>query len=46
MKAVSIRARLTAWYSLILALSLGVFGSVGYLMMSHSMRAAGDAGRR
>jgi heavy metal sensor kinase len=46
MKAVSIRARLTAWYSLILALSLGVFGSVAYFAMSHSIRAAVDAGLR
>jgi heavy metal sensor kinase len=46
MKALSIRARLTAWYSLILALSLGVFGSVAYFAMSHSIRAAVDAGLR
>jgi hypothetical protein len=44
MRALSIRLRLTAWYSLILALSLGVFGSVAYFAMSHSIRSAVDAG--
>jgi heavy metal sensor kinase len=46
MRALSVRIRLTAWYSLILALSLGVFGSAAYFAMSHSIRSAVDAGLR
>jgi heavy metal sensor kinase len=46
MKALSIRVRLTAWYSLILALSLGVFGSAGYFAMSHSIRSSVDSSLR
>jgi heavy metal sensor kinase len=46
MKALSIRARLTAWYSLILALSLGVFGGFAYFAMHRSIRVAVDAGLR
>lgn len=46
MKSPSIRVRLTAWYSLILALSLGVFGGVAYFAMSQSIRVAVDAGLR
>jgi heavy metal sensor kinase len=44
MSALSIRIRLTIWYSLILALSLGIFGSAAYFAMSHSIRSAVDAG--
>ncbi len=43
MKALSIGARLTAWYSLILALSLGLFGTIAYFAMGHSIRAAMDS---
>lgn len=39
MKALPIGVRLTSWYSLILALSLFLFGAVAYLSMSHSIRA-------
>ncbi|MGH9759145.1 MAG: sensor histidine kinase [Candidatus Acidiferrales bacterium] len=46
MKHPSIRARLTAWYSLILALSLAVFGGVAYLAMRHSIHSTIDAGNR
>jgi heavy metal sensor kinase len=46
MKTLPIRVRLTAWYSLILALSLGVSGSISYFAMSHSINAAIDAGLR
>lgn len=46
MRALSVRIRLTIWYSLILALSLGVFGSAAYFAMSHSIRSAVDAGLR
>ncbi|MGA7920285.1 MAG: ATP-binding protein [Candidatus Acidiferrales bacterium] len=46
MKALPIRIRLTAWYSLILALSIGVSGSISYFAMSHSINAAIDAGLR
>ncbi len=46
MKPPSIRARLTAWYSLILALSLAVFGGVAYLAMRHSIHSTIDAGIR
>ncbi len=46
MKSLPIRVRLTAWYSLILALSLGVSGSVAYFAMSHSINAAIDGGLR
>ena len=46
MKSLSIRVRLTAWYSLILALSLAVFGGVAYLAMRHSIHATVDAGLR
>jgi heavy metal sensor kinase len=44
MKALSIGARLTAWYSLILALSLCLFGAIAYFAMSHSIRATIDSG--
>ena len=43
MKALSIGARLTAWYSLMLALSLGLFGAFAYFAMSHSVRATVDS---
>ena len=43
MKTLSIGARLTAWYSLILALSLGLFGAVAYFAMQHSIRATVDS---
>ncbi|MGH9706828.1 MAG: sensor histidine kinase [Candidatus Acidiferrales bacterium] len=46
MKQPSIRARLTAWYALILALSLAVFGGVAYLAMRHSIHSTIDAGNR
>jgi heavy metal sensor kinase len=46
MRAIPVRIRLTAWYSLILALSLGVFGTAAYLAMSHSIRSSIDAGLR
>jgi heavy metal sensor kinase len=39
----SIGTRLTAWYSLILALSLGLFGALAYFAMSHSIRSTMDA---
>jgi len=42
MKTFSIGARLTAWYSLILALSLGLFGALAYVAISHSVRATVD----
>ena len=38
MRALGIRAQLTAWYSLILALSLAAFGVVAYLAMSYGIR--------
>jgi heavy metal sensor kinase len=38
MKMRGIRAQLTAWYSLILALSLAAFGCVAYLAMSYGIR--------
>jgi heavy metal sensor kinase len=44
MKALSIGARLTAWYSLILALSLCLFSAIAYLAMSQSIRATIDSG--
>jgi heavy metal sensor kinase len=44
MSALSVRIRLTVWYSLILAASLGIFGSAAYFAMSHSIRSALDAG--
>ena len=44
MKLTSIRARLAAWYSLILAFSLCTFGGTGYLAMRHSIRVTLDAG--
>jgi heavy metal sensor kinase len=46
MKSLPIRVRLTAWYSLILALSIAVSGSIAYFAMSHSINAAIDAGLR
>jgi heavy metal sensor kinase len=46
MKSLHIRVRLTAWYSLILALSIAVSGSIAYFAMSHSINAAIDAGLR
>jgi heavy metal sensor kinase len=44
MKALPLRFRLTIWYSLILAVSLGIFGGAAYFAMSHSIRSAVDAG--
>src|SRR4029077_10355783 len=44
MKALTLRFRLTIWYSLILAVSLGIFGGAAYFAMSHSIRSAVDAG--
>lgn len=44
MKALPLRFRLTIWYSLILAVSLGIFGAAAYFAMSHSIRSAVDAG--
>jgi heavy metal sensor kinase len=41
-KSLPIGARLTAWYSLMLAVSLCLFGGVAYLSMSHSIRATVD----
>lgn len=46
MKTLSIGARLTAWYSLILALSLCLFGAIGYFAMAQSIRATIDSGLR
>ena len=46
MKPPSIRARLTAWYSLILALSLVLFGGVAYFAMRHSIHSTIDSGIR
>ena len=46
MKSLSIRARLDAWYSSILALSLCTFGGAAYLAMSHSIHVAMDSGLR
>lgn len=46
MKSPGIRLRLTAWYSLILALSLCAFGSSAYFAMRHSIRASLNAGLR
>ena len=43
MKALSIGTRLTAWYSLVLALSLGLFGALAYFAMKQSIRATVDA---
>ncbi|HXW57253.1 MAG TPA: heavy metal sensor histidine kinase [Candidatus Cybelea sp.] len=43
MKALSIGARLTAWYSLMLALLLGLFGALAYFAISRSMRTTIDA---
>jgi two-component system heavy metal sensor histidine kinase CusS len=39
LKSRGIRLRLTAWYSLILALSLCAFGGSSYLAIQHSIRA-------
>ncbi len=43
MKAFSIGARLTIWYSLMLALCLGLFGAAAYFAMDHSIRATVDS---
>ena len=43
MKPLSIRFRLTLWYSLILALSLSLFGGGAYFAMRHSIYATVDA---
>jgi heavy metal sensor kinase len=43
MKALSIGARLTAWYSLMLALSLGLFGALAYFAISRSIYTTIDA---
>lgn len=42
MKPVSIRVRLTAWYSLILAGCLALFGTLAFYAMSHSIRRTVD----
>jgi heavy metal sensor kinase len=44
MKALPLRIRLTIWYSLIFAVSLGIFSGAAYFAMSHSIRSAVDAG--
>lgn len=44
MKSPGIGLRLTAWYSLILALSLCAFGGSAYFAMKHSLHANIDAG--
>jgi heavy metal sensor kinase len=44
MKSLSIGARLTAWYSLILAFSLCLFSAIAYFAMGHSIRATIDSG--
>lgn len=44
MKSPGIRLRLTAWYSLILALSLCAFGTSAYFAMKHSLHANINAG--
>jgi heavy metal sensor kinase len=41
-KSLPIGARLTVWYSLMLALSLCVFGAVAHLSMSHSIMVTVD----
>jgi heavy metal sensor kinase len=43
MRSLPIRVRLTAWYSLILALSFCVFGAIAYFGMTRSIRATVDA---
>jgi heavy metal sensor kinase len=43
MKLESIRVRLTLWYSLILSLSLSLFGGGAYFAMRHSLYATLDA---
>jgi HAMP domain-containing protein len=43
MKPQSIRVRLSLWYSLILALSLSLFGSGAYFAMRHSIYSTLDA---
>ena len=43
MKPQSIRVRLTLWYSMILALSLSLFGGGAYFAMRHSIYATLDA---
>lgn len=43
MKSLSIRVRLTAWYSLILTFSFCVFGAVAYFGMTRSIRSTVDA---
>jgi heavy metal sensor kinase len=43
LKALSIGARLTVWFSLMLALSLGLFGAAAYFAMDHSIRATVDS---
>lgn len=43
MKRQSIRVRLTLWYSLILALSLSLFGGGAYFAMRHSVNVTLDA---
>lgn len=46
MKSFPIRIRLTAWYSLILAASLFIFGALAFVAMRHSVRATVDADLR
>ncbi len=46
MRTPGIRLRLTAWYSLILALSLCAFGGAAYFAMKGSIRATVNAGLR
>jgi len=46
MKPFGVRDRLTALYSLVLALSLGLFGGIAYFAMRHSIRVTVDADLR
>src|ERR1700691_1677510 len=46
MKSFPLRVRLSAWYSLILALSIAVSGNIAYFAMSRSINDAIDVGLR
>lgn len=46
MRPIGVRVRLAAWYTLILAISLSVFGGVAYFAMHRSIRATLDGGLR
>jgi heavy metal sensor kinase len=46
MKQLAIRAKLTTWYSMILAVALCSFGAVAYFAMNGSIRATVDADLR